>query len=165
MKKSLKLCGALLLSTLLISCGSSDESTVKKYLPGTYIREIGKEKRNKSKYYYKELTIKHLKGNEYRITCLSQDDIYYTLDKKIIEKVETPDIFDFEISSIEVNEKSDSVSEYYIWGFVINVVEDGTTFSYANQGINEKIGLKLLIGKNTVEVTIAGKHFSSIREK
>ena len=163
MKKSLKLFFGILLSVLFISCGSSDEKIVKKYLPGTYTREVEKSQRHK--FYYKKLAIEHLKGNEYRITCQDKDDIYYTLDKKIIEKVETPDIFDFEISSIEVNEKSDSVSEYYIWGFVINVVEYGTTFSYANQGINEKIGLKLLIGKNTVEVTIAGKHFSSIREK
>lgn len=165
MKKSLKLCGALLLSTLLISCGSSDESTVKKYLPGTYIREIGKEKRNKSKYYYKELTIKHLKGNEYRITCLSQDDIYYTLNKEVIIKNETPDTFDIEISSIQLNQESDSIKQYYIKGFVTNIVSNGTTFSYADQGINKTTGMTLLIGKNTVEVTIAGKDISSIRKK
>lgn len=165
MRKSLKLCGALLLSTLLISCGSSDEDTVKKYLPGTYIREIGKEKRNKIRYYYKELTIKHLKGNEYRITCLSQDDIYYTLDKEVIIKNETPDTFDIEISSIQLNQESDSIKQYYIKGFVTNIVSNGTTFSYADQGINKTTGMTLLIGKNTVEVTIAGKDISSIRKK
>lgn len=165
MRKSLKLCGALLLSTLLISCGSSDEDTVKKYLPGTYIREIGKEKRNKIRYYYKDLTIKHLKGNEYRITCLSQDDIYYTLDKEVIIKNETPDTFDIEISSIQLNQESDSIKQYYIKGFVTNIVSNGTTFSYADQGINKTTGMTLLIGKNTVEVTIAGKDISSIRKK
>ena len=38
MRKSLKLFFGILLSVLLIGCGSSDEKTVKKYLPGTYTR-------------------------------------------------------------------------------------------------------------------------------
>ena len=163
MKKSLKLIFGILLSVLFISCGSSDEKIVKKYLPGTYTREVEKSQRHK--FYYKKLAIEHLKGNEYRITCQDKDDIYYTLDKKIIEKVETPDIFDFEISSIEVNEKSDSVSEYYIRGFVTNVIANGTSYSYADQGVNYKGGITLIIGKNTVEAKISGLGLSSIRKK
>lgn len=164
MEKSLKLCGALLLSTLLISCGSSDEDTAKKYLPGTYTRQVEKEKRHKIRYYYKEIAIKHLKGNEYRITCLSQDDISLKHGQEII-KNETPDTFDIEISSIQLNQDGDSIKEYYIKGFVTNIVSNGTSFSYADQGINKTTGMTLLIGKNTIEVTMAGKHISSIRKK
>lgn len=166
MRKSLKLCGALLLSTLLISCGSSDESTVKKYLPGTYTRVLNKgDKRGVGNYSNKEISIKHLKGNEYRITCLDQDDIYYTLDKKVIVEARTPDTFDMEISSIQLNQESDSIKQYYIKGFVTNIVSNGTTFSYADQGVNKATGMTLLIGKNTIEVRIAGKDISSIRKK
>lgn len=166
MKKSLKLCGALLLSTLLISCGSSDESTVKKYLPGTYTRILKKEdKRGVGNYSNKEVIIKHLKGNEYRITCLDQDDIYYTLDKKIIIEARTPDTFDFEISSITLNQKTDSIEKYYIKGIITNIVANGTSFSDADEGINGTSILNLTVGKNLIEVTLGGNKISSIRKK
>lgn len=159
MKKSLKLCGALLLSTLLISCGSSDESTVKKYLPGTYTREL-KKGEMVGFGYNKELTIKHLKKNEYRITCQGNDTLVWGEVKE-----RTPDTFDFEISSIKLKQKSDSISEYSIQGFVTNVVADGTTTSYAEDGINSTGGITLIVGKNTVEALVWGKSFSSIRKK
>lgn len=159
MKKNLKLCGALLLSTLLISCGSSDESTVKKYLPGTYTREL-KKGEMVGFGYNKELTIKHLKKNEYRITCQGNDKVF-------LGEIEvlTPDTFDFEISSIKLKQKSDSISEYSIQGFVTNIVADGTTVSYAEEGINSTGGITLIIGKNTVEALVWGNSFSSIRKK
>ena len=159
MKKSLKLCGALLLSTLLISCGSSDESTVKKYLPGTYTREL-KKGEMVGFGYNKELTIKHLKKNEYRITCQGNDTLVWGEVKEL-----TPDTFDFEISSIKLKQKSDSISEYSIQGFVTNIVADGTTVSYAEEGINSTGGITLIIGKNTVEALVWGNSFSSIRKK
>ena len=159
MKKSLKLCGALLLSTLLISCGSSDESTVKKYLPGTYTREL-KKGEMVGFGYDKELTIKHLKKNEYRITCQGNDTLVWGEVKEL-----TPDTFDFEISSIKLKQKSDSISEYSIQGFVTNIVADGTTVSYAEEGINSTGGITLIIGKNTVEALVWGNSFSSIRKK
>ena len=159
MKKSLKLIFGILLSVLFISCGSSDEKTVKKYLPGTYTREL-KKGEMVGFGYDKKLTIKHLKKNEYRITCQGNDTLVWGEVREL-----TPDTFDFEISSIKLKQKSDSISEYSIQGFVTNVVEDGTTVSYAEDGVNSTGGITLIIGKNTVEVTIAGKHFSSIREK
>ncbi len=159
MRKSLKLCGALLLSTLLISCGSSDESTVKKYLPGTYTRQL-KKGEMVGFGYDKELTIKHLKKNEYRITCQGNDTLVWGEVKEL-----TPDTFDFEISSIKLKQKSDSISEYSIQGFVTNIVADGTTVSYAEEGINSTGGITLIIGKNTVEALVWGNSFSSIRKK
>lgn len=159
MRKSLKLCGALLLSTLLISCGSSDESTVKKYLPGTYTREL-KKGEMVGFGYNKELIIKRLKGNEYRISCQGNDKVF-------LGEVEvlTPDIFDFEISSIKLEQESASIKKYSIKGFVTNVVADGTTISYADEGINSTGGITLIVGKNTVEVLLWGDSFSSIRKK
>lgn len=166
MRKSLKLCGALLLSTLLISCGSSDQDTAKKYLPGTYTRVLNKEdKRGVGNYSNKEITIKHLKANEYRITCLNQDDIYYSLDKKVIIEARTPDVFDIEISSITLNQETDSIKKYYIKGIVTNVVSNGTSFSDADEGINVTSILYLTVGKNLVEVTLGGTNISSIRKK
>lgn len=159
MRKSLKLCGALLLSTLLISCGSSDEDTVKKYLPGTYTRQL-KKGEMVGFGYNKELTIKHLKKNEYRITCQGNDTLVWGEVKE-----RTPDTFDFEISSIKLKQKSDSISEYSIQGFVTNVVADGTTTSYAEDGVNSTGGITLIVGKNTVEALVWGKSFSSIRKK
>lgn len=167
MKKGLKLfCGALL-STLLISCGSSNESVVEKYLPGTYTRQH-KEGEDIGFGYNKELTIKHLKGNEYRIICQAKDDkdTKYVSGEKITKFTpRTPDIYDIEISSVELTQKSDSISEYYIRGFVTNVIENGTSFSSANSGINESEGITLIIGKNIIEVTLAGNSLSSIRNK
>lgn len=159
MRKSLKLCGALLLSTLLISCGSSDEDTVKKYLPGTYTRELKKGKMVGFGY-NKELIIKRLKGNEYRISCQGNDKVF-------LGEVEvlTPDIFDFEISSIKLEQESASIKKYSIKGFVTNIVADGTTASYARKGVNGTGGITLIIGKNTVEALIWGDSFSSIRKK
>ena len=156
MKKSLKLIFGILLSVLFISCGSSDEKIVKKYLPGTYTRYDINDKEPVAFGFYKELTIEHLKGNEYRITGTGRD--WYGKSK-------TPDTFDFEISSIELNGKSDSVSEYYIRGFVTNVIANGTSYSYADQGVNYKGGITLIIGKNTVEAKISGLGLSSIRKK
>lgn len=159
MRKSLKLCGALLLSTLLISCGSSDESTVKKYLPGTYTRQL--EKGEMVGFGYdKELIIKRLKGNEYRITCQGNDTLVWGEVKEL-----TPDTFDFEISSIKLEQESASIKKYSIKGFVTNVVADGTTVSYAEEGINSTGGITLIIGKNTVEALVWGNSFSSIRKK
>ena len=143
----------------LIGCGSSDEDTVKKYLPGTYTREL-KKGELVGFGYNKELTIKHLKGNEYRITCQGNDSIVWGE-----VEVLTPDTFDFEISSIKLKQKSDSISEYTIQGFVTNIVTNGTTISYADQGINYKGGITFIIGKNTVETLIWGNSFSSIRKK
>ncbi|WP_288875334.1 hypothetical protein [uncultured Fusobacterium sp.] len=159
MRKSLKLCGALLLSTLLISCGSSDEDTVKKYLPGTYTREL-KKGEMVGFGYNKELIIKRLKGNEYRISCQGNDKVF-------LGEVEvlTPDIFDFEISSIKLEQESASIKKYSIKGFVTNIVADGTTASYARKGVNGTGGITLIIGKNTVEALIWGDSFSSIRKK
>lgn len=160
MKKGLKLfCGALL-STLLISCGSSNESVVEKYLPGTYTRQH-KEGEDIGFGYNKELIIKPLKGNEYRITCVGNDK--YSFGGKI--KVLTPDTYDFEVSSIELIQKSDSIAEYYIRGFVTDIIGNGTTISYADYEINYKGGITLIIGKNTVEAKISGDGLSSIRKK
>lgn len=147
----------------LIGCESSDEDTVKKYLPGTYTRET--VPKNQANYYYKEITIKHLKGNEYRITCLDPDEIYYSLDKKVIVTPRTPDVFDMEISSIQLKQESDSIKQYYIKGFVSNIISNGTTFSYANQGINKTTGMTLVVAKDVVELTVAGKDISSTRKK
>lgn len=160
MKKSLKLFFGILLSVLFISCGSSDEKIVKKYLPGTYTRQH-KEGESIGFGYNKELTIKHLKGNEYRVTCVRNDR--YSSSGKI--KTSTPDTYDFEISSITLSEKTDSVSKYFIEGIVTNVVENGTSFSDADEGVNESTILDLIIGKNVVEVTLGGKSLSSIRKK
>lgn len=145
----------------LIGCGGSDESTVKKYLPGTYTRET--ESKNTA-YYYKEITVKHLKGNEYRITCLDPDDISY-IDKKVVVTPSTPDTFDIEISSIQLKQESNSIKQYYIKGFVTNIMSNGTTFSYANQGINKTTGMTLVVAKDIVELTVAGKDISSTRKK
>ncbi|MGY0395029.1 hypothetical protein [Fusobacterium sp. SYSU M8A802] len=145
----------------LVGCGGPDESTVKKYLPGTYTRET--EPKNTA-YYYKEITIKHLKGNEYRITCLDPDDISY-IDKKVVVTPSTPDTFDIEISSIQLKQESNSIKQYYIKGFVTNIISNGTTFSYANQGINKTTGMTLVIAKDIVELTVAGKDISSTRKK
>lgn len=159
------ICGALL-SVLFISCGSSDQDTAKKYLPGTYTRVLNKEdKRGVGNYSNKEITIKHLKANEYRITCLNQDDIYYSLDKKVIIEARTPDVFDIEISSITLNQETDSIKKYYIKGIVTNVVSNGTSFSDADEGINVTSILYLTVGKNLVEVTLGGTNISSIRKK
>ena len=147
----------------LIGCESSDEDTVKKYLPGTYTRET--VPKNQANYYYKEITIKHLKGNEYRITCLDPDEIYYSLDKKVIVTPRTPDVFDIEISSIQLKQESDSIKQYYIKGFVSNIVSNGTTFSDVENGINNTSIINLIIGKNIVELTFAGHNISSTRKK
>lgn len=142
----------------LIGCGSSDEDTIKKYLPGTYTRIDIDDKQPVAFGFYKELTIKHLKGNEYRITCLDRD--WYWNEEK-----PTPDTFDFEISSITLNEKSDSINKYYIKGIVTNIVHNGSSFSYADQGINYSGAITLTIGKNEVEAQISGVGLSSIRKK
>lgn len=160
MRKSLKLLFGILLTMLFISCGSSDESVVEKYLPGTYTRQH-KEGESIGFGYSKELKIEHLKGNEYRVTCVGNDRHYFGGRVEVL----TPDIYDFEISSIELTQKSDSISQYYIRGFVTNIVEDGTSFSDADDGVNEKTILDLIIGKNVVEVTIGGKGLSSVRKK
>lgn len=159
MRKSLKLCGALLLSTLLISCGSSDEDTVKKYLPGTYTRQL-KKGEMVGFGYNKELIIKRLKENEYRITCQGNDTLVWGEVKEL-----TPDTFDFEVSSIKLEQESASIKKYEIKGFVTNIVADGTTVSYAEEGINSTGGITLIIGKNTVEALVWGNSFSSIRKK
>ena len=168
MRKSLKLLFGILLTMLFISCGSSDESVVEKYLPGTYTREL-KEGEKAPFGFYKNLTIEHLKGNEYRITCQDRDDedVRFIGGERVVTKVtqETPDIYDFEISSITLNEKTDSVSKYFIEGIVTNVVENGKSFSDADEGVNESTILDLIIGKNVVEVTLGGKSLSSIRQK
>ena len=160
MKKSIKIFFGILLAILFISCGSSNESVIEKYLPGTYTRQH-KEGEDIGFGYNKELTIKHLKGNEYRITCIGNDRHYSSGKIEVL----TPDTYDFEISSIELEQKSDSISEYYIRGFVTNVIEDGTTYSYADSGVNKDGAITLVIGKDIVEAKIAGKTLSSIREK
>lgn len=160
MKKSLKLFFGILLSVLFISCGSSDEKIVKKYLPGTYTRQH-KEGESIGFGYNKELTIKHLKGNEYRITCLGNDRHYSNGEVETL----TPDTYDFEISSIELTQKSDSIAEYYIRGFVTEIIGNGTTISYADFKMNHSGGITLIVGKNIVEVKISGTGLSSIRKK
>lgn len=142
----------------LIGCESSNEDIVNKYLPGTYTRIDIDDKQSVAFGFYKELTIKHLKGNEYRITCLDRD--WYWNEEK-----PTPDTFDFEISSITLNEKSDSVSKYYIKGIVTNIVNNGSSFSYADQGINYSGAITLTVGKSDVEAQISGVGLSSIRKK
>ena len=160
MKKFFKLVCCTLLITLFISCGSSDESIVKKYLPGNY--KINSETGSR---YFKELNIKHLKGNEYRISCIGNDSISGYINGPSKTIVETPDIFDFEISSITLNQKSDSISKYYIKGFVTNVLENGSTISYADNGINYSGAIILTIGKNEVQALITGKTIPAIRKK
>lgn len=168
MKKKLNLCTALILSTLLVSCGSTEESTVKKYLPGTYIKQHEKGE-NIGFGYHKEITIKNLKGNEYRITCIGNDKTRYARDEnsKVIEvkDIKTPDVFDIEISSISLNQKSDSVEKYYIEGIVTNIVSNGTTFSAADKGINNTAILNFVIGKNIVELNLGGNALYSTRKK
>ncbi|WP_300356921.1 hypothetical protein [Fusobacterium sp.] len=163
MKKFFKLVCCTLLATLFISCGSSDESIVKKYLPGTYTQ---KQDLKSNFGYYTEYSVKHLKGNEYRISCVSNDTVYRNNDGSIKERIEkTPDVFDFEISSITLNQKSDSISKYYIKGFVTNVIENGTTYSSANKGINNTGAITLTIGKNEVQVLVAGESIPVVRKK
>ncbi len=142
----------------LVGCGSSDEDIVKKYLPGTYTRLNIDDKKPVAFGFYKELTIKHLKGNEYRITCLDRD--WYWNEEK-----PTPDTFDFEISSVTLKQESDSIKSYKIQGFVSNVVNNGSTYSYADSGINESGGIDFIVGKNEVEVLIWGSGLSSTRKK
>lgn len=170
MKKSIKIFFGILLAILFISCGSSNESMVEKYLPGTYTRNNRVEGEPDFESYFKELKIEHLKGNEYRLICIGKDEWSSKYDDNLGRRIDTlepgtPDIFDFEISSIELEQKSDSISEYYIRGFVTNIVENGTTISYAESGINYKGAITLVIGKNTVEAKVAGKTLSSVREK
>lgn len=165
MKKFFKLVCCTLLATLFISCGSSDESIVKKYLSGSYSREHKKES-EVGFGYDKEITIQHLKGNEFRFTCIGNDRIYRNNDGSIKERIErTPDVFDYEISSITLKEKSDSVSKYYIKGFITNVVSDGTTHSHANYGVNHSGSVTLIVGKNSVEIMMPGSSLSTIRKK
>ena len=83
---------------------------------------------------------------------------------KILE-IYTPDIFDIEISFISPIQKSGSIKEYYINSFVTNIIQDGTTFSDADSGVNSKNIIKLLVGKDTVEVKVVGESLSSIRKK
>ncbi|SKA10900.1 hypothetical protein SAMN02745174_02570 [Cetobacterium ceti] len=147
---------------VFVSCGSN-ESAVKKYLPGNY-SQLNKEKKSIGFGYYKEVTIKHLKGNEYRINCTANDMKYY-IDRKLTKVVKTPDIFDFEISSVTLKQKSDSIAKYYIDGFVTNIIENGTTFSEADRGINSVVIISLTIGKNEVEALIGGKSLPAIRKK
>lgn len=155
MRKLLKIAIFTLLTILFISCGNSDENEVKKYLPGTYTRQV-KEGEPIGFGYFKEITIKPLKGNEYRISCIGND--WYG-------EIKTVDIFDMEISSIKLHEKSDSIQKYYIKGIVTNVVIDGTTSSYADEGINYSGAIELIIGKNNVEILIIGNSISSVRKK
>ncbi|WP_291259321.1 hypothetical protein [Fusobacterium sp.] len=144
----------------LIGCSGSDESTVKKYLPGNY--KINSETGFR---YFKELDIKHLKGNEYRIKCIGNDSISGYINGPSKTIVETPDVFDFEISSITLNQKSDSVSKYYIKGFVTNILENGSTISYADNKINYAGAIILTIGKNEVQALITGKTIPAVRKK
>lgn len=93
------------------------------------------------------------------------DTVYRNNDGSIKERVlKTPDTFDYEISSITLKEKSDSISKYYIKGFITNVVSDGSTYSYANYGVNHSGSLTLIIGKKDVEVMMSGSSLSSIRK-
>ena len=163
MKKGFKLLIGVMLLLSLISC-NSDESTVKKSLPGVYTRDIPKGEPIASGY-DKEVIVKHLKGNEYRISCTGNNSYSSNSNGEEFVETHTPDVFDFEISSVKVKQKSDSISEYSIQGFVTNVVENGTTISYADDGINNDGGITLIIGKNTVEILIWGNSFSSIRKK
>jgi len=113
MRKLLKIAIFTLLTILFISCGNSGENEVKKSLPGTYTEQV-KEGEPIGFEYFKEIIIKHLKGNEYRIiSCIGHD------------REATQDICDIEISFIELKEKSDSVQKYYIKGIVTNIVTDG----------------------------------------
>ncbi|MCF0171911.1 MAG: hypothetical protein HUJ87_15575 [Fusobacterium varium] len=153
MRKLLKIAIFTLLTILFISCGNSDENEVKKYLPGTYTRQV-KEGEPIGFGYFKEITIKPLKGNEYRISCIGHD------------KEATQDVYDIEISFIELKEKSDSVQKYYIKGIVTNIVTDGKwTISSADFGVNESEIINLIIGKDIVEVLNGGNSISSIRKK
>ena len=156
-----KLFSILLLSSLMLGCGFSEESTVKKYLPGTYTRNH-KTGDDIILGYYKELKIQKLSSNEYRISCIKNDEL--DRNGKILE-IYTPDIFDIEISSISPIQKSDSIKEYYINSFVTNIIQDGTTFSDADSGVNSKNIIKLLVEKDTVEVKVVRKFLSSIKKK
>lgn len=166
--KKIKIACGILLSTLLISCGSSEENNVKKYLPGTYTRQH-KEGESIRFGYHKEVTIKHLKENQYRITCIENDDIIYTRDDQsrvVTKKIsKTPDVYDMEISSITLKQKTDSAEKYYIEGIVTNVVANGTTFSSANKGVNNTAILNFIIGKNSVEVNLGGNGLLAVRKK
>lgn len=164
MKKFFKLVCCTLLITLFISCGSSDESIVKKYLPGSYSR-VHKKDSEIGFGYLKELNIKHLKGNEYRISCVGNDSTSGYINGPSKTEIKTPDVFDFEISSITLNQKSDSISKYYIKGFVTNVIENGTTYSFANKGINYTGSITLIIGKNEVQALVAGNSIPAVRKK
>ncbi|MGY0395371.1 MULTISPECIES: hypothetical protein [unclassified Fusobacterium] len=148
----------------LIGCSGSDESTVKKYLPGNYTI-VHKKDSEIGFGYLKELDIKHLKGNEYRISCVGNDSTSGYINGPSKTIVKTPDIFDFEISSITLNQKSDSVSKYYIKGFVTNVIENGTTYSFANKGVNYTGSIILTIGKNEVQALVAGNSIPAVRKK
>lgn len=150
----------LFIVLVFMSCGSN-ESTVKKYLPGNY-SQLNKEKK-RTFGFYKKLDIKHLKGNVYRISCIDRDDITY-INGKRTKVVKTPDIFDFEISSVTLKQKSDSMEKYYIEGFVINVVQNGTTISYANS-INKSGAITLTVGKSEIEALISGVGLPAIRKK
>lgn len=159
MKKSMKLFG-ILLSVLFISCGSSDEDVVKKYLPGTYTREL-KEGEKAPYGYDKEINIEHLKGSEYRITCV-RNDMHFSNGEVMVF---TPDIYDFEISSITLNQETENVKKYFIKGVLTNVVEDGTTSSDADEGVNDTVILNFVVGKNIVEVNLGGYGPLAVREK
>lgn len=45
-----------------------------------------------------------------------------------------------------------SIQKYYVKGIVTNVVADGTTSSYADEGINYSGAIELIVGKNNVEI-------------
>lgn len=152
----------LFIVLVFVSCGSN-ESTVKKYLPGNY-SQLNKENKKTAFGFYKKIDIKHLNKSVYRINCVDRDDIEY-IDGKRTKVIKTPDIFDFEISSVTLKQKSDSVAKYYVQGLITNIVKNGTTISSADEGINESILMYLTVGKNEVEVLVIGVGLPAIRKK
>ncbi|MGL5569259.1 MAG: hypothetical protein ACRDB9_08455 [Cetobacterium sp.] len=166
MKKILNITVLCLMSFIFFSCGSPEqkaEKEVKKYLQGTYTLTG-----EKNGHYFKEITIKHLEKNIYRISCTYKDEILKDRFGKETGEIrtKTPDIFDVDIYSFETKGNSDSIQEYVVKYYVTNVVENGTTISSANYGIGENSGLEIKIFNNKVGVIFWGmSQFYSERKK
>lgn len=156
MKKIFKLCSILFLSGLVVSWIFSAEYTVGKFLPGTYIR-YSNGKYLTTERSYKELMIKHLQGNKYRI---SYNDFEYNGKNK------TPNIFDFKIDSINLKGKRDSIEKYHLSGTVTNIISNGATAFNDKFRVNSSGIISLTVSKNIIEVKLMElTKFSYIRKK
>lgn len=156
MKKLFKLCGILFLSALVVSYVFSTEYIVGKSLPGTYIRYSNKNYLTTERS-YKKLIIKHLQGNEYRISS------------KVLEhngKNKTLDIFDFKIDSVGLKVKRNSIEKYHLKGTITNIISNESIAFNDKLRVNSSCIISLIVSKNIIEIKLMElTKFSYIRKK